>query len=176
MKKLTKILSVIAILAILVVSLSVFVSCATPEPTTEDASFKLEIRAYNGYDAASYTADITGTVLATYDVPVKAGQTYVYEALSAIATKDGANYKIAISDTDYLIFTESTTEYGYSWMLTDGNIAAEPNYIANDFYNSYMAYNGAYSNGVVKDAVAGLTVYTIVIDGYDGHTGVAVSW
>ena len=176
MKKFTKFLSVLVILSVLILSFALVACNVEEEPATEDATFDLVIRQYNGYDDATWTADITGTVLATLKVPVKAGQTYVSEALASVATKEGSTYKISFNDTDYIIFSESTYNNQKSWMLTNGHFEAEKGYIADDFANSYMALDGAYSNGVTADAVAGLKVYTIVIDGYDGNTGVAKVW
>ena len=171
MKKLNKILSLIAIIAILVVSLSVFISCteADPEPVKEDATFDLVVRQYNGYDDQSFTANTDGTVLATLKVTIKAGQVYVSDALAAIATKEGDDLKVSLNDTDYLLFYSS-------WWLKDGHFNAEPNYIADDFSNSYVDIDGVMSNGPTKDSLQGIKVYTIVIDGYDGNTGVAKVW
>ena len=170
MKKFTKFLSVLVILSVLILSFALVACNVEEEPATEDATFDLVIRQYHGYDEATYSAAIDGTILATLKVPVKAGQTYVSEALEAIATKDADNnFKISFNDTDYLIFYPS-------WWLKDGHFAAEERYIADDFSNSYMAIDGAMSNGVTADAVAGLKVYTIVIDGYDGNTGVVKVW
>ena len=175
MKKLTKILSVVAIIAILVVSLSVFVSCDKKDKAaTEDTTFVLEIRkASEAYTDATFTAkpSITGELLASKTINVQAGQVNVYEALAAAATKDGDTYKIAFNDTDYIIYTESTYMYQTSWMVTSGNFAAVPEYTANDYLNSYCAFNGHYSNGVYMDFIDGLTVYTIVIDGWNGEIG-----
>ena len=175
MKKLTKILSVIAIIAILVVSLSVFVSCDKKDKAvTEDSTFVLEIRkASEVYSDATYTAkpSIAGELIASKTIEIKAGQVNVCEAFAAIATKDGDTYKIALNDTDYIIYKESEYMGQKSWMVTDGSFATVPGYVANDFLNSYCAYNGHYSNGAAIDFVDGLTVYTIVIDGWDGTIG-----
>ena len=176
MKKFTKFLSVLVILSVLVLSFALVACNVEEEPATEDATFDLVIRQFKSYDAATWTSDITGTVLATLKVPVKAGQTYVAEALATVATKEGSTYKISFNDTDYIVFTESTYNNVTSWMLTNGHFEAEKGYIADDFVNSYMALDGEYSNGVTADPVAGLKVYTIVIDGHDGHTGEAKIW
>ncbi len=171
MKKLTKILSVIAIIAILVVSLSVFASCDKPA-ATEDSSFELVIRKANGQDE-SFNVKLDGEILAQKTVEFKAGQVRVSEALTQIATKEGDTFKISFNDTDYIIYTQYYDSFGgvSSWMVTDGNFAAVPEYIPGDFGWSYCAYNGHYSNGVYMDFVDGLTVYTIVIDGWDGTAG-----
>ena len=86
-------------------------------------------------------------------------------------TKESYLYKIAFNDTDYIIFLESEYMNQKSWMLTTGNFAAVPEYTDNDFFNSYCAFNGHYSNGVCLDFLDGLTVYTIVIDGWNGTIG-----
>ena len=176
MKKLTKILSVIAILAILVVSLSVFASCDKPA-ATEDSSFELVIRKYNGQDD-NFNAKLDGDILAQKTVEIKAGQVRVSEALTQIATKDGDTFKIAFNDTDYILYTQYYDTWGNvsSWMITDGNFAAVPEYVAEDFGYSYCAYNGHYSNGVYMDFVDGLKVYTVVVDGWDGEIGTTKSY
>lgn len=176
MKKLTKILSVIAIIAILVVSLSVFVSCdKSDKAATEDSSFELVIRKYNGVDD-NYNAKLDGEILAQKTVAIEAGQINVSEALTKIATIDGTSYKIAFNDTDYITFSVTQSGYSTIWWLYTGNFNAEPNYIDDDFQNSYMAFNGHYSNGIPVDFIDGLKTYTIVIDGYDGNTGVVKVW
>ena len=176
MKKLTKILSVIAIIAILVVSLSVFVSCDKKDKAaTEDSTFELVIRKYNGADE-NYNAKLDGEILAQKTVKIEAGQVNVSEALAKIATVDGTSYKIAFNDNDYITFNVTTSNFVTTWWLYTGHFDAEPNYIDDDFSNSYMAFNGHYSNGIPVDFIDGLTTYTIVIDGYDGNTGVAKVW
>ena len=172
MKKLTKILSVIAIIAILVVSLSVFVACDNSDKAAkEDASFELVIRKFNGFND-DYTTKIDGDILAQKTIAVKAGQVNVCEALAEIAPSDEGAHKISFNDTDYITFVETQLDpYTTSWYLSAGNFAAVPEYTAKDFQWSYMAFNGHYSNGVTVDFVDGLTVYTIVIDGYDGTPG-----
>ena len=168
MKKLTKILSVIAILAILVVSLSVFASCDKPA-ATEDTTFVLEVRkAAEVYSDETFLSNpkLTGEVIAQITVPVKAGQVTIAEALTAIATKNDETemFKISFNDTDYLEFTST-------WWLSTGNFAAVPEYTATDFSYSYMSYNGHYSNGPTGDFVDGIKVYTVVIDGWNGTIG-----
>ena len=171
MKKLTKILSVIAIIAILVVSLSVFVSCdKSDKAAKEDTTFELVIRKYNGVDD-NYSAKLDGEILAQKTIQVKAGQINVSEALAAVATNEEGSHKIAFNDTDYILFVDTTVGYSTSWYLTSGKFAAVPEYTDTDFQWSYMAFIGHYSNGVTVDFVDGLTTYTIVIDGYDGTIG-----
>ena len=171
MKKLTKILSVIAILAILVVSLSVFASCDKPA-ATEDGSYQLVIRKYNGQDD-NYNIKLDGDILAQKTVEYKAGQVSLADSLKEIATKDGDTFKISFNDTDYIIYTQYYDAYGSvsSWMVTNGNFAAVPEYAAVDFVYCYCAYNGHYSNGVYMDFLDGVKTYTIVIDGWDGEAG-----
>ena len=171
MKKLTKILSVIAIIAILVVSLSVFVSCDKKDKAaTEDSTFELVIRKYNGADE-NYNAKLDGEILAQKTITIKKGQINVSEALADAATNEAGSHKIAFNDTDYILFIDTTVGYSTSWYLTSGSFAAVPEYTDTDFQWSYMAFNGHYSNGVTMDFVDGLTTYTIVIDGYDGTIG-----
>ena len=197
MKKLTKILSVIAILAILVVSLSVFVACdkannttpaeatpteATPsnggegestpgagetEPT--EVTFALVVRKYNG--AENFVAKLDGEILGQKTITVADTDVTVSDALGKIAVNESGSHKIYFSDTDYIEFLDTTVNYTTSWFLSSGSFAAETRYTDKDFQWSYMAYNGHYSNGVTVDFVEGLTVYTIVIDGYDGNIG-----
>ena len=175
MKKLTKILSVIAIIAILVVSLSVFVSCDKKDKAaTEDSTFVLEIRKADGNYEGDYTTtrpSLAGELLASKTIEIKAGQVNVYEAFAAIATKDGDTYKIAFNDTDFIIYTESEYMGQKSWAVTSGSFAAATEYTDKDFSYSYCAFNGHYSNGAYLDFIDGLTVYTIVIDGWDGTIG-----
>jgi len=167
MKKLTKILSVIAIVAILVVSLSVFVSCNKPEPVTEDGSFALVVRKANGFDGAAVKID--GTVLADVEITVKAGQATVADAFAAIDEDPDENtIKIKLSETDYLVFTNSA--YGYG--VANGHFDAEPNYIADDFSWSYIAIDGVASPvGISSIELGGLHLLTIVIDGWNGTIG-----
>ena len=170
MKKLTKILSVIAIVAILVVSLSVFVSC-TKAPAEEDATFSLVIRKASGeYSDPNYLAlpAITGDVIVETKIAIKAGQTTIADAFAAVDADPAEDVlKVVLNDTDYLVFTSSQ----YGWALTDAHFASEPSYTASDIFNSYMARNGAMSNGITNDSVVDLESYTIVIDGWDGHIG-----
>lgn len=171
MKKLTKIFSVIAVIAILVVSLSVFVSCSSDKAATEDSTFELVVRAYNGVDD-NYNVKMDGAILAQKTVQIRAGQVNVSEALATVATVDGSSYKISFNDTDYLLFVlTQPTPYTTSWYLSSGNFVADQEYVDADFQYSYMAFNGHYSNGVTTDFVDGLTTYTIVIDGWDGIKG-----
>ncbi|MCR4875363.1 MAG: hypothetical protein K5923_06500 [Clostridia bacterium] len=167
MKKLTKILSVVAVIAILVVSLSVFVSCDKPA-ATEDTTFVLEVRKADGtYSDPTFAAapSINGEVIAQLTVQVKAGQITLAEALKDAATVDeNGMYKISFNDTDYLLFSDT-------WWLVTGNFASVPEYTDGDFGYSYMSYNGHYSNGPTGDFVDGIKVYTIVIDGYNGTIG-----
>ena len=172
MKKLTKILSVIAILAILVVSLSVFASC-TKEPAPEDATFSLVIRKASAeYSDPTWMSapDITGEIIVEKAITIKAGQTTIADSFAAIDADPVEDVmKIVLNDTDYLIFTYDSVYK--SWALTNGYLAAQPDYTANDYFNSYMARNGVMSNGIINDSVVELTSYTIVIDGWDGHIG-----
>ena len=184
MKKLTKILSIIAIIALLVVSLSTFISCDKVEetinqvqeqlqegqPVEEATTFELVVRKYNGSE--NYVAKLDGEILAQKTIDVAAGQVNVYEALTVAATNEGSTYKISFNDTDYIVFTlTQLDEWTKSWKLTSGHFNAVPEYTDLDFAWSYMAFNGHYSNGVYMDFVDGLKTYTIVIDGYDGNIG-----
>ncbi|MCR4874107.1 MAG: hypothetical protein K5923_00010 [Clostridia bacterium] len=162
MKKLTKILSVIAILAILVVSLSVFVSC-NQQPVQEDATFTLEVRKYNGQND-DFSVKLDGELLASKQIAIKAGQVHISEAFEAAATKEGELFKISFDGTDYLLFSNN-------WFVSNGSLSKEPNYIADDFTYSYQAKDGVMSNGATLDAIDSLKVFTIVIDGWDGETG-----
>ena len=146
---------------------------ACNQPVTVDTTFVLEVRRFNGADGEGWTAvpKLDGELLCSMTVKVEAGQTNVSEALTKVATMDGSIAKVDFGNGDYLLFDTSK-----SWYLYDGAMSKEPAYIADDFANSYMFYNGAMSNGVTADALDGLTVYTIVVDGWDGNTGVAKVW
>ena len=135
---------------------------------TEDTTFVLEVRKYNG--AEGYTVNIDGELLASVEIPVKEGQVYVAEAMAEFAPLADGVHKVMLNDTDYLTFTDS-------WWLTNGYMSKETAYIADDFANSYMAINdNEASNGMSQDGLDGLTKYVIVIDGWDGNTGVAKVW
>ena len=162
MKKLTKILSVIAILAILVVALSVIVSC-NQQPAQEDATFTLEVRKYNGQNDDS-SVKLDGELLASKQIAIKAGQVHISEALELAETKEGELFKISFDGTDYLLFSNN-------WFVSNGSLSKEPNYIADDFTYSYQAKDGVMSNGATIDAIDSLKVFTIVIDGWDGEIG-----
>jgi len=164
MKKFTKFLSVLVILSVLILSFALVACNVEEEPATEDATFDLVVLQFNGMDSQTYAVNTNGTVLATLKVPVKAGQTHVSDALEAIATKEGENFKVSLNKTDYLVFSSA-------WWLSNGHIASEEGYTAKDFSYSYMEIDGVASNGPTQDAVAGLKVFTIVIDGYDGIVG-----
>lgn len=125
--------------------------------------FVLEVRKYNGSTTLGATK-IDGTLLASKQIPVADGQTTVSAALTALATAVDGQYKLSFSDTDYLLFDNN-------WWLSNGYFAAETNYVAADFSYSYIACDGVMASGPTQDAVAGLSVYTIVIDGWDGEIG-----
>ena len=172
MKKLTKILPVIAIIAILVVSLSVFVAC-TPDPVEEDSTFVVVVRkAAETYSDETWLSSpsIEGDVLVQKEIAIKAGQSTVADAFAAIDADDAeGTMKIMLSDTDYLVFTYS--EYYSSWSLTSGYIVEETGYVDADFLNSYFARNDVMSSGISYDALDGIETLTIVIDGWDGTIG-----
>lgn len=162
----------IALMVMVLAACLVLAAVACNKPVTEDTTFVLEVRQYNGADGEGFSAvpKLDGELLCKMTVKVEAGQTNVSEALAKVATIDGDTAKIDFGNGNYLLFNSST------WFCYDGKMRAVPAYIADDFANSYMAYNGEMSNGATKDALEGLTVYTIVIDGWDGNTGVAKSW
>jgi hypothetical protein len=164
MKKSIKILSIVLCLGMIAAACAVlFVGCKS-EPASQDATFRLEVRRFNGTDSLGVTK-LDGELLASKDIAVKAGQVHVSEALAAAATNENGLNKISFSSSDYLLFS------GDSWFISGGHFDAETAYIDADFQYSYCAYNGSMSNGATSDPVDGLTVYTIVIDGWDGEIG-----
>lgn len=171
-KRLIATLTLVALLCIIAISL---VACDKPQPVAEDTTFVLEVRKYNGVTELG-VAKLDGELLASKTIEVKAGQITVSEALAEIAPLQDGAHKIELSETDYLLFTETPMGYSTSWYLSDGHFDAVPEYTSGDFQWSYMSFNDHYSNGVTQDFLDGLKVYTIVIDGYDGHTGSDPAW
>lgn len=175
MKKLTKVLSVLVILSLLVVSLAIFVSCKAPETPAaeEDSTFTLVIRKATGayeYSATNPSPSMEGDIILEKTITIKEGQSKIVEAFEEIDVDTAEDtIKILLNSTDYLIFTYDTTYQ--SWALTNGYLSAQPAYTEADYFNSYMARNGEMSSGISLDAIAGLETYTIVIDGWNGVIG-----
>lgn len=137
------------------------VACAN---SAKAGTFVLEVRKYNGANDLG-VVNTDGELLASTKIKVTEGQTYVSEALANAATEENGMYKISFSKKDYLLFAKD------SWFISDGSLSKEAGYVPADYQWSYVAYNGVMSNGATMDLLDGLTVYTIVVDGWDGNIG-----
>lgn len=156
----------VAIVLMVLVLSTAMVLCAlacSNKPAEEGETFTLEVRKFNGANALG-VVNVDGELLASKTITVKEGQTTVADALAEVAPLADGAHKITFDGNDYLLFSEG-------WFLTDGSLSKEKAYIAADYQWSYMACDGVMSNGATQDAVAGLKVYTIVIDGWDGNIG-----
>ena len=162
MKNIKKII-VITMLLVILTGMAAVTLAACNQPSAKDGTFVLEVRKFNDANALG-VVNTNGELLASKTIKVKEGQMYVSDALAVDATlKDGV-YTLTFSDTDYLTFSET-------WWLTGGNMSKETRYITEDYTYSYIAANGTASSGPTADLLDGLTVYTIVVDGWDGEIG-----
>jgi len=153
------------VLMVLVLAMStVIFAVACDQKSAAEGTFVLEVRKYNGANSLG-VVNTDGELLASTKIKVEEGQTYVSEALAKAATEEGGLNKISFGKTDYILFSKDT------WFISNGYMSKETNYVAEDYTWSYVAYNGTMSNGATADLLDGLTVYTIVIDGWDGVTG-----
>ena len=158
---------VVIVLLVLVVAASVVIGVAAcNQPTAGEGMFVLEVRKYNGTtgEGLAETPKLDGELLASKNITVKEGQKYVSDALAEAATLEDGKYTISFGKKNYLTFSDK-------WWLENGNMTKESGYVADDYTYSYMACDGVTSFGPNADEVAGVKVFTIVIDGWDGEVG-----